>query len=824
MKFIYVLFLFIILVSGSLAQTSAKPGSYKVSGRVIDAVTHQALENASVSLIEKSSQKVKSMKPDQAGYFSFSQVDAGNYSVLVNYIGYEGYNNPNVVVNDNTKDVSLGEINLKEVQKVFNEVVITGSKPIVENRIDKMVYNADQDITSQGGVATDILKKIPQVTVDALGNVELRGNPSIRFLIDGNPSGIFGNSIADALQSIPASQIKSIEVITSPGAKYDATGTGGIINIILKKSKVQGVSGNVNLTAGTRLESGSMNLAWKHNNMSLSSYFGGTDQLKSNTKNSINRTSDNSQVGTTDNLIQNGNSDLTRNGARAGIGFDWDLTNKDYIGAAVSYNGFGYANSGLMNQLSTTSRSSGILSQIASLRNASSKFDVHTIEGSVNYKRKFKQDKHELNIVYNVSRGQNNSYYNQTQFYTPTDPIFGGSTSNNPGRDNSSVLSADYSLPLSKAFLLETGGRFEADNIVSDAAVFTYSPNTQTFEFDNGQSYTSDYHRKITAGYLSGSFKAFNYLDIIAGARLEHTDNHANYSNAPGTQLPSYNNFAPALTISHNFPNEQSLKFAYSYRIERPDYRDLNPFVNLADPHNIITGNPQLSAEIGRNYELGYSKTFTNGNTLNFTAYYSRNSPDIKSYTEYFPVYKIGDSTYQDVNLTMRKNISSEVKTGINLSGSVLLGDKITIRSSILAYDRKTVNNYAVPSVLDGIEYRLSMNCSYLINKSWVAEAFGNYNSGAKWQGTQPSFTSYTVAIKKQLFNNKASLGLVAVNAINKYLDQQSYVYAQNFNQLTIKRIPYRSFGINLAYKFGKLKFNKSKEADNYLLKPPVEN
>jgi ferric enterobactin receptor len=824
MKFIYVLFSFFILVSISRAQTAPKPRGHKVYGNIIDAVTHQALENASVSLIEKSGQRVKSIKSDQKGNFSFSQVVPGNYSVMINYIGYEGYTYPNVMVNDHTDDVSLGEINLKNGQKVFNEVVISGSKSIVENRIDKLVYNAEQDITSQGGVATDILKKIPQVTVDALGNVELRGNSSIRFLIDGKPSGIFGNSVADALQSIPASQIKSIEVITSPGAKYDATGTGGIINIILKKSKVQGVSGNVNLTAGTRLENGSMNLAWKHNNISVNSYFGGTDQLKANTENSINRVSNNSQAGTTDNLIQNGNSNLSRNGARAGIGFDWDLSAKDYIGASISYNGFGNQSAGLTNQLSTTSGASGILSQIASLRNASSKFGVHTFEGSIDYKKKFKQDKHELDITYTVSRGQNNSYYDQVQSYTPADPIFGGSTSNNPGKDNSSVIAVDYALPLSKTFLLETGGRYEADNIISDAAVFTYSPNTQNFDFDNGQSYTSAYHRKIYAGYVSGSFRVFNYLDVIAGARLEHTDNQAYYSNAPGTHLPSYNNFAPALTISHNFPDEQSLRFAYSYRLERPDYRDLNPFVNLADPHNITTGNPQLNAEIGKNYELGYNKTFANGNTLNLTAYYTRNSPDIKSYTEYLPVYKIGDSTYLDVNLTTRRNISSEVKTGINLSGSVLLGDKLTIRPSILAYDRKTVNNYATPAVMEGIEYRVSLNCSYLITKSWVAEAFGNYNSGMKWQGTQPSFTSYTVAVKKQFFNNKASLGLVAVNAVNEYLDQQAYVYGQNFTQVTLKRIPYRSFGISLAYKFGKLKFNKPKEAENYLLKPPVEN
>ncbi len=162
----------------------------------------------------------------------------------------------------------------------LQSVTVVGDKPVVENRIDKIVYNVTNDITSIGGAAIDVLKKVPQVTVDIDGNVELQGNSNIRFLINGKPSSVFGNSLADALASIPASQIKSIEAITNPGAKYDSQGTGGIINIILFDNNMQGVNGNINLTAGSRLESGSMNLNLRHNSFGVNAFFSGNASLE----------------------------------------------------------------------------------------------------------------------------------------------------------------------------------------------------------------------------------------------------------------------------------------------------------------------------------------------------------------------------------------------------------------------------------------------------------------------------------------------------------------------------------------------------------------
>ena len=173
----------------------------------------------------------------------------------------------------------------------MQNVTITATPRLIENKIDKIVFNAERDLTSQGGVATDVLKKVPQVSVDVDGNVELSGSSSIQFLINGKPSTVFGSNITDVLQSIPASQIKSIEVITNPGAKYDAQGLGGIINIILKENRAKGINGNLSLNGGTINENGSFNFNARKNNIGFNAFVSGESRLSTNTPNSSDRLS-----------------------------------------------------------------------------------------------------------------------------------------------------------------------------------------------------------------------------------------------------------------------------------------------------------------------------------------------------------------------------------------------------------------------------------------------------------------------------------------------------------------------------------------------------
>src|SRR6202012_866107 len=273
-----------LIIWFTLAQAQA------ITGRILDSATRQPIEYASISAsAKKGAAPLNGIVSNNKGTFVLDKLSPGSVLLTIEAIGSE--TRPIGPVPLAGKTLALGDVLVSKKAASLQSVTVTATRGLVENKIDKMVYNAEKDITSQGGVATDILKKVPMVSVDVDGNVELMGNANILFLINGRPSSIFGNNLADALQSIPASQIKSIEVITSPGAKYDAEGTGGIINIILKDSKLSGINSNLSLSGGTRLENGAFNLNAREGNFGMNAFFSGNAQLPSPTLNSSPRRS-----------------------------------------------------------------------------------------------------------------------------------------------------------------------------------------------------------------------------------------------------------------------------------------------------------------------------------------------------------------------------------------------------------------------------------------------------------------------------------------------------------------------------------------------------
>ncbi|MCX6206556.1 MAG: outer membrane beta-barrel family protein [Bacteroidetes bacterium] len=608
-------------------------------------------------------------------------------------------------------------------------------------------------------------------------------------------------------------------MITSPSAKYDASGTGGIINIILKKSKIEGFNGNINLAVGTRLENGSLNLAYKKGNIALNTYFSGNAQLTSSTPNG----SDRITTPLTNRLIQDNISDVYRNGYKSGLGLEWNISKSETISASFGFNHFGTNNSGISHQQSMSYNTSGILlSNFLSDRLSGSKFNVLDFESSATYKKKFKKEGRELELAYNATYGNNTSSYKQEQFYIGNSKPYGGSNSSNPGKENEINFELNYVEPLSEKVLIETGLRTTLIDIISAADVYTLNGTTGNYAKDQQQSYSSDFKRTILAGYFSMDFPLFNYFNVKAGARYEYTINTAYYSNSSNVYIPDYKNFIPSFIMAHNFENQQTIKFAYSYRIERPEFRDLNPFVNLSDPHNISMGNPNLEPEIGNKFELNYSKSFEAGGNINITAFYQRNSPDIKPYITYYPTYKIGDSIYTDVTVTTRATIASEVRAGVNISGSIPFAKKFTLRPNLQMYNRHLNNINTTPAITNAFGLRANINLSYQISKDFAGEFFGNYNLGMRWQGKQASTYSYTFAVRKQFNNNKYSLGLIAVNPFNKYINQYSQQETQDFISNNYRFSPYRSFGVTFTYKFGKLKFKpKEKEGENFNYSAP---
>jgi ferric enterobactin receptor len=800
-----------------------------ITGKVIDSLSGEPLEYATITIFLEGNKKPDNGNTsDKTGHFSVDDVVEGNYKIVVEFIGYKPFTFNNIKISRDNLSVDLKTISLIKKSGLLETVTIAMPDKIIDNRIDKMVFNAEKDLTSQGGVATDILKKIPQVSVDVDGNVELAGSSSIRFLIDGKPSSAFGNNIADVLQSIPASQIKSVEVVTNPGAKYDAQGLGGIINIILKKNTAKGVNGNISLTGGTRLQNGSFNFNARNQNFGVNAFVSGNARLNSATPNTYTRVSKNALDSTTDVLSQEGSSKFNRHGIESGVGFDWTYKKKNSFSGSLNYNNFGFSGSGYINQsqVTTFDGTGNIIADIAALNNTGRSFKFHNVDANLNYKRTFDKEDRELDVAVNTSLGNDYGKANNDQFLLPMDSLVFATNNQNPGKVHETEIKVDYTDPLSKNIILGVGGKVSLYDINSNSDVMSFQPAGKIYFYDSSLSNYLQYHQKVYAVYSELSFPVGKLFDAKIGGRYERTDINSFYSNAQQQMsTPGYNTFVPSIFFLKKLGDNQSIKLSYSKRIERPDYRDLNPFINTSDPKNISSGNPYLKPEIGNRFELGYSLDFGATGSLMVTAFYRTSNHDIQPYIVYYPSLKIGDSTYTNVAVSTRQNIGLEKNLGLSLFGNINFTKKLNIRTNAFIFHRNTINTIDPGYNSQSFNYRLNLNASYQFAKSLAAEFFGNFNSARhEAQGSYPSFTTYSFAFRKQIWKKKGSIAFTATNPFNEYINRKTLVFGPGFTVTNLQKIPFRSFGINFTWKFGNLEFKKNKEDNSINLNPPADN
>jgi ferric enterobactin receptor len=542
--------LFLLLIGfNAIAQKPEQrdvKGEGVVSGKITDSISGTVIEYATISIVRQSDGKViNGTTTNEKGFFKLTEIPNGTYNLLIYFIGYKTSKKENINITPSSAQINIGNLTITNRQTSLKEVTIEAEQNLIEYKIDKMVYNADKDLTSQGGVALDILKKVPQVSVDVNGNVELQGSSGIRFLINGKPSTIFGNNIADVLQTIPASQIQSIEVVTSPGAKYDAEGTGGIINIILKKNDVQGINGNVSLSGGTRLENGSLNLNARKNKFGVNTFVSGNAQLLSTTINTMDRTTQSSRSLQSSRLLQDGTSDFTRQGYQTGLNFDWDINDKNNINGSFSYNNMSTNTKGITNRQTILNDSVGnTYSNIQNAIDATNTGKSGSYDWSLSYKKKFDKKDQELEVLYSSSISNNYSYYSQTQKYISPDSVFNGSYGTNPGTSKETNIAVNYVQPLGENAVFETGVKAVFDNIDSKSDVYLLNTANANYNFNNNQSSALSYKRSVFAYYASIKFQLLKFLDVKVGCRDEYTEAQATYLNVGSVNInPSFRRY-----------------------------------------------------------------------------------------------------------------------------------------------------------------------------------------------------------------------------------------------------------------------------------------
>jgi outer membrane receptor protein involved in Fe transport len=810
--------IFLILLSAVLTAKAQFGGGStivgKISGTLVDSITKQPLDYATVALFRSGGKApITGVVTDEKGNFKLNDVKAGSYKLTFTYIGYPSKTIDPVVTTPSKPDKSMGIILVSPGSKHLKEVVVQGQAPLIENHIDKIVYNAEKDITNVGGNASDVLQKVPLVAVDINGNVSIRGDADVKVLINGKPSGAMSASLSDVLKTIPADQIKSIEVITSPSAKYDAEGSAGIINIITKQKNVSGISGSVSGGIGTRQNNGNFNLNYNKNRLSIAANIGGNLTWPQTS------VTDFAQTFTRpDTLTHQGytrNSTIKRYGTISSVTASYDFNDFNNISSTFRYNRGGFNVSGPQNNYADSSVN-GAQNYTAHYNNSTVQHNLFDgFDWSVDYTHKFNKDGHEIDISGQWSHSiVNTNYTNIYNYPTTVTNEIANQRGVNDGTNNEYTLQADYTLPINKVFKLEAGGKTIIRRLNSVSDVFG-GADLNTVDEVNTNTY--GYNQNVYAGYSVLTITLPKNYTILAGARFENTDINGDPSNALEDLQPfsnSYPIFIPSFTLQKQVGTSQTWKLSYSKRITRPSLTYLNPFINMSNIQSQSEGNPELSPEISQTVELNYN-TFIKSSVINASIYYKHISNLIESIAQPLPA----DDGIQGT-ITNYENIGSNNSYGASFYGSINPIKILTIRGSANAYtyNPDPIGSLSSDQTSTGtyVQYNIFGMAEVDLKHDIVAQVFSIENSPRRTiQGTSPSFSLLGFGVRKQFDNKKASLGINVLQPFNKYKYFDQDISSPGFTQTSSTAFPFRSVGLTFSYSFGKLTFSNPKNKNN---------
>ncbi|GAB3730242.1 TonB-dependent receptor [Spirosoma lituiforme] len=802
MKHLFTLLLLGVWATSAQAQAIH---SGKLTGSLTDSTTTKPVPFATAALMD-GARLVTGTTTDGAGSFVLPNIPVGSYTLMLSFVGYQTKRIPVTLTADQPVR-QLGPILLMTEGKTLGEVAVVGQKALVEDKGDRLVYNAEKDISNAGGTAADVLRKVPTLSVDLDGNVQMRGNGNIKVLINGKPSAMMARNLADALRQMPANVIKSIEVITSPGAKYDAEGSAGVINIITKKA-LEGFNGSVNATAGNLNRGVGTNLNLKRKKFGLSLSANGYQfrniRESQSTRTTLMPVSDGPSQ-SLNILTQSSQADNTGTGGYGEMSVDYDPDSTNHINFAANVWGGSYpSNSSVFNRL--TSPAGDVLQ---AFRN-----DVRFVNPYGNgqldlgYTKTFKKPGQELSVLTQFSRMPDNYFYD-TDRYSLSEALIYRQHSTNYSSNKEYTAQADYTHPFTirgardtTDIKLEVGLKAILRDIGSEYRV-TQSLDGQSLMLpDSTQSNDFNYIQKVYSSYTSLRIDTKRHWNLNAGARFEHTAIQSDFVTSKTKLFSQYNNLIPSITLSKTIKTN-TFKISYTQRIQRPLVWYLNPWLNQSDPKNIQTGNPLLNPELSHATELAYSLSAKNGLSINTSLYWRLTNNAIEYLST---VDAAGVSLTKPQNIGQRKayglnvNVSSQPTKNWTLNGG---GDLryVDLKSPVLRQSNS------------GLVWNLNLNTSYKLPRNYTVQANGNYNSGwISLQGTNTGFYWHSISAKHDLLNKKASLTLGLNNPFYRGIEQTSRQSAPTFESESRSYMVRRSVRLTFEWRFGQMSASGSKK------------
>jgi len=800
-------------------------GIGKITGVIVDAQTNETIPFASAMLLNKKTKAtVKVVQSDVNGAFALTNIPAGVYTFKASYVGFQTMVRDSVTISDAIKEVNFGSIKMKTSKgNILNEVTITAPKTTMQLGIDKKVFSVDQSLVSEGGSASDLLQNVPSVQTDMEGNVSLRGSSGVRVLIDGKPSLIAGGNVAQILQSIPASSIESVELITNPSAKYDAEGQSGIINIVLKKNKKLGLNGSLALTAGNR-DNYNANTSLSFQNSKVNLYGNYSYRYGNRIGGGFNNIQyKNATTGLAFANQNNESVDLNK-GHNLKAGLDYYLAEKSVLSFSTGLNLRNGDENELLNinQLYANNNPFALSNRRNNEEQNGKSYDLN-----LDFSQKFKNPKEEITANVSFSQGTNDSY----QIYNTTIYNTNGANTNNldiqrTDRDSYNEnfnIQVDYSKPVGKLGKIEAGYRSQIRNSESSTFADQLSPVNGSFNFNYLLSNDFNSKDQVHAAYFNyqNQLNNFGYQvglraeDATLDTKMGAYDINTNIGYTPGKV--AYTRIYPSVFLTQKFKGEQQVQLSYSRRVNRPRGWDTNPFLDVSDPLNYRQGNPNLQPEDVHAFELSYSK-FWKKFSLISSAYMRRTNDVIQRIRT--------EPDANGITITTPQNLTRNIASGLELIGRFDLFKKWNFTANVNLYQSKIVGAPTSDFVDNaGFSYNANLTNNFILPYGITLQVKGDYRSREIMaQGIRKAMYGVDAGAKYDI-SKKASLSL---NIRDVFFTRKWQMTTEGSTSvIDFSRYMQGTQGnLTLSYRFGKTDFNfkKSKKNDEPAARPDEES
>lgn len=770
----------------------------KISGTVIDAQTKQIIEYCNIILFNhRDSSMVTGTISGKEGKFFIENVKPGIYSLRASYIGYYSRTIDSIFVTPRNPEVDLGTIALDEKTIELTNVVVTGEKEVIINNLDKKVINVEKDLTNVGGTAVDVVQNIPSVSVDADGNISYRGNQNIRILIDGKPSELLGLGSGDILSNIPASQIESVELVTNPSARYDPEGTGGILNIVLKKRINGGLNGNISLTAGTGDKfNGSLNFNYKLPDVN---FFASIDSRIHNADNNGNSFRTNNINNSLSFLDQLNDGTFNHFGHNFTAGFNITPDNYNTYTFSLRYRKFGFDTESLVKTKNLNS-----LNEVTRYFERSSDADrrMNALQYTLSYKRIFDKKGAELtgDVILGDFRFNRDENFLQKNFNNDLTP--NGETLTQKGLSNNKnlqwTIQSNYINLIEGFGRIETGFKVTLKNFNSKNDYLNFYNNSNIWLNDITRKTDFDYKENVYAvyGIYSNKIGDFQYQ---LGLRAEKAEVTGTENLTSSSFNNDYFSIYPTVHLVQSLPAQQELQFSYSRRVERPNNRRLNPYVDRSDSLNIYYGNPELKPEFINSFELGYSKLF--GKTALTSSIFYRNTND--AITNYTIVNDNG------ITETTWRNLAKSLSYGLELTFSSPVVDWFRTNTSF-TYFKNEFEGLSISN--SDYSWMAKMNNTFMLSKDFNFQINLNYNAPTiMGQSKMKEQFATDFAMKKDFLDGQLSLTFRLSDVFNTR-KWESETIGQNFITTSYRKMESRVAYLGISYRLSPGNNNRERE------------